>query len=173
MHSRRVRLEGEQLGGRILPSATPLFFPAAIPTARHGAVVETLRPASIENLNGTLRGSLTPAVKSPVDAGLQYRLTGSGVLGSPRKFTATGFLRGTGFIAKGHATGELTLANAKGSITVKVVGPPQAGFAPLPGSFHFTVTAGTGAYKGLTGDGEVSLQTHGLGGPTTFRLVFA
>jgi hypothetical protein len=66
----------------------------------------------------------------------------------------------------------MTLTNAKGSITLKLEGPTQSGFAPLPNRFHFSVTSGTGAYRGVTDHGEATLRAHTQGGKTTLNLVF-
>jgi hypothetical protein len=124
-------------------------------------------------LDGTLRGTLTPAAGNP-DLGRRCDLEGNGSLGGLDTFHVTGYLLRTGFVASGYAVGELTLSNAHGTITLRLQGASlQGAFAPLPAGFHFTVTGGTGAYKGLHDDGEVSLHQQQHGGTTTFQLVFA
>ena len=172
----RSRLRVEELGPRVLPSANPLIDPRDGPAhaAAHMGVHTPPKPAdTFDGLDGTLTGWIKPSRVGPADAGLRFAVDGSGKLGGLDTFTVTGSLQGTGFIAKGHATGELTLTNALGTIKVKLQGPEQPGSAPLPGRFHFTVTAGTGAYKTLRDDGEVSLTTQRHGSATSFRLVFA
>jgi hypothetical protein len=62
-----------------------------------------------------------------------------------------------GFVAQGHATGALTFANGRGTVTVALVGPAQHGFARLPQACHFRVAAGTGAYQHLTGESDLRL----------------
>jgi hypothetical protein len=65
--------------------------------------------------------------------------------------------------------GELTFSNAKGSVTIELVGPEQPGFSPLPGTFRYTVKKGTGACAHLTGSGSLSLKlspTTGQGVPS-------
>jgi hypothetical protein len=167
-------LQLEELGARILPSASPLIALPDPPDgpAHVGGRTVNQPAAGFDGLDGTVRGTLKPAVGIP-DLGPAFSVQGKGKLGGLDEFTVTGFLHGTGFVAKGQATGELTLTNAHGTIKLKLEGPQQPGFAPLPGRFSFTVTGGTGAYKNLHDDGEVSLHLHQQGGATTFRLVFA
>jgi hypothetical protein len=80
-----------------------------------------------------------------------------------------GSLAGTGFIAEGHATGTLTLTNARGSVTLALTGPSQDGFSP-PGSgaYTFAVRGGTGSYARTVGTGEVDLAL----GAGTFKMTF-
>lgn len=172
MRDRKVRLRVEELGSRIVPSRTR--FPVGLvgDTTQHADV--TPRPAvATVNLHGTVQGTLVQVIRGPIDAGIQYDATGSGVLNGEPPFLASGNLHRTGMIALGHATGVLTLSNAKGSITLKLEGPLQPGFAPLPDRFLYTVTGGTGAYQGATGDGQVSFRTRPVGGLALFSFVFA
>jgi hypothetical protein len=172
MRSPNVRLRIEELGARILPRAAPVPSGLAAGATHHADVTPPPAAARV-NLHGTVQGTLVPVIRGPIDAGLQYDLTGAGVLGGQPPFLASGTLHRTGMIAPGHATGTLTLTNARGSITLRLEGPPQPGFAPLPGGFHFVVTGGTGAYWGVTGDGQLTLQTRPLGGLVPFKLAFA
>jgi hypothetical protein len=135
-------------------------------------IVHAPTTLKVADLDGPLQVTLSPAFTGAVDAGMQFLLRGSGILGGLPRFTATGRLRTTGLILKGHAEGEMMLTNAKGSITLKLEGPTQSGFAPLPHSFHFSVTGGTGAYRGVTDHGEATLRMHYQGGKTTLNLVF-
>jgi hypothetical protein len=172
MRSPNVRLRVEELGSRILPSRTPLPAGHVADLVHRAAVTPRPAPAPV-NLHGTLQGTLFQVIRGPIDLGIQYGLTGAGELGGQPRFQVTGSLRRVGFIAQGQATGELTLTNAQGSIMLSLVGPMQPGFAPLPGGFHYTVTGGTGAYQGATGDGQVALRTRPVGGLALFTLDFA
>jgi hypothetical protein len=168
MRHPRARLGLEELGSRILPSATP-FAPPVTPLVYTASQAPALT-GSFHDLDGAVRGTLIPAPGIP-DLGPAYAVQGKGKLGGLDEFTVTGFLRGTGFIPTGHASGELTLTNSHGTIRLSLAGPAQPGFARLPGHFHFTVTGGTGAYQGLQDDGEVTLQVQNHG--TAFTMVFA
>jgi hypothetical protein len=172
MPNPKVRLQVDELGSRILPSTAPLPYYRVFGASHLGAVSPQPAGARV-NLHGTIQGTLVPVIRGAIDAGPQYSVTGAGVLNEQPPFVASGNLHRTGMIAQGHATGVLRLTNARGSITLRLEGPPQPGFAPLPGRFHFTVTDGTGAYRGATSDGQVSLQTRPVGGLTLFRLNFA
>ncbi|HTK74288.1 MAG TPA: hypothetical protein VL371_03465 [Gemmataceae bacterium] len=172
MSSPKVRLRVEELGSRVLPSRSPL--PAGhVADMTHRAAVSPRPAATPVNLHGALQGTLFQVIRGPIDLGIQYGLTGAGELGGQLRFQVTGGLRRVGFIAQGQATGALTLTNAQGSITLSLVGPTQPGFAPLPAGFHYTVTGGTGAYQGATGEGQVTLRTRPVGGLALFTLDFA
>jgi hypothetical protein len=146
-------------------------LPAPVADTTHRDAVAAPRVIAFD-LHGTLQATLTSTVRGPIDAGLQYGVTGWGDLSGLPRFTASGFVRRTGYIFRGHASGELTLTNAKGSITLSLEGPVQPGFAPLPNRFHFTVTGGSGAYKGLIDDGVVTLRAYPQGMKTVFGLSF-
>jgi hypothetical protein len=170
MTPRRTFLELEPLGDRVLPSAAlPLPLPAAPLTA---ALATTQPPLHL--LQGHGRGSYTAdAVQS--GAGAEYRLQGSADLAGLGRVAVRGSIRAVGFIQHGHAGGELTFTNARGSVTVELVGAEQPAFSPLPQSFHYQVVAGTGAYKGLAAQGALQLALHaapGVGGAPhgTFSL---
>jgi hypothetical protein len=81
----------------------------------------------------------------------------------------TGSVHGVGFMTWGTPGGSLTLLGAHGSVTAELVGPGQAGFAPLPHYFHFRVADGTGAYGNLHEQGTVRVDLLANG---TFRLAF-
>jgi hypothetical protein len=116
----------------------------------------TLTIDSFNKINQQGLGTYTHGVES--DAGVQYQFTGAGKFFGLHDAEISGSLYSVGFIARGHAGGELTFTNAKGSVTIELVGPEQPGFSPLPGTFHYTVKKGTGAYAHLTGSGSLSLK---------------
>jgi hypothetical protein len=76
--------------------------------------------------------------------------------------TVSGSVHSVSFILHGNATGTLTFRNARGTVTVALVGPTQNGFAPLPQDFHYQVVGGTGAFQHLTGQGTLHLALHPL-----------
>jgi hypothetical protein len=173
MQKRRTPLQVEELGARVLPSVSPLAGLDSLAGASAHAHAAASPAPALDGLDGTVRGTLTPAAGNP-DLGRRYDLAGHGSLGGLGSFHVTGYLLGTGFLADGHAGGELTLTNSRGTIKLRLEGDPaQGAFAPLPAGFHFTVTGGTGAYKGLRDDGEVSLHQEHHGTATDFQLVFA
>ncbi len=118
-------------------------------------------------LDGAFAGQFTPNLVFP-EAGASYSLTGTGRLPGQGAVGLTGWVQGTGMIASGHATGELTISGAQGSMTLDLLGPTQRGFAPLPGQFRFTVRSGTGIYAHCRSSGTITL--HLDSGDSTFTL---
>jgi hypothetical protein len=108
------------------------------------------------HIHGTVSGSYT-GNGLVVDAGINDHLTGSADLKGLGWFGLTGGIQGVGMIAQGHATGELVLANAHGTITIALHGPLQSGFSSLPSQLHYTITGGTGDFQHLSGSGRVEL----------------
>ena len=150
----------EELGARILPSATPL------PSINPGgpAIFPPVPPPYHHTLGGGGYGQYSAdAVTS--GAGPQYNLQGTAEVRGMGKVDVSGNLHGVGFIQQGRAGGELTFSNSHGSVTVELQGPPQPGFSPLPQRFSYTVVSGTGAYEHLSGHGSLTLTLHAQ--PTT------
>jgi hypothetical protein len=149
--SRKPHLEA--LGERVLPAVVPIF---------------SVPPQPQYELSGQAQGGY--ASKLVIDGGASYDLTGTGRFLGLDAVKVSGWVRGTGMIAQGHASGELTLTNGKGSVTLDLTGPQQPGFSALPESFDFTVAAGTGAYARLAASGGTlsllvaSLPVPGTGG---------
>jgi hypothetical protein len=87
----------------------------------------------------------------------------------------TGTLKSVGFVLTGQATGELTFANSKGSVTVQLTGPEQDGFSALPENYSYKVVSHTGSYA-LPAKGTLTLVTpattsgYVIGGQGTFTL---
>jgi hypothetical protein len=110
-----------------------------------------------------LRGRGSGGYEGPFgfpDAGRGYVLHGEVNLGGLGHFGVSGSLHSLGFIMRGRAGGELTFSNARGSLTLRLEGPEQPGFSPLPGTFHYQVVAATGAYHGLHEGGALHLALH-------------
>ncbi len=107
----------------------------------------------------------TSAIVSSAPHG--YQLTGTGTFLNLGAMQITGSVGTVGGFATGEARGELTFTNAKGSVTIQLIGPEQRGFSALPSTFEFSVEKGTGAYAGMTGFGSLTLKLgpasgHGL-----------
>jgi hypothetical protein len=154
MTPRRTLLEVEQLGDRILPSAT-LPLPAPPLAAPLAAPQKIQHPALAGHGQGQYTQELVPA-----DFGGVFDLHGSANLAGLGQVTVTGRVNSVGFIHYGRAGGTLTFANARGSVTVQLSGPEQLGFSSLPQAFHYRVVGATGAFKGLTGQGTLQLVLH-------------
>ena len=149
MKSRTLRLE--ELGSRVLPSAAPWH-----PVPELGAA---LTPAHGHHAHGVGQGHgdyTTSAIHS--GAGPEYDLTGKAHLRGIGHFHVSGSIHAVGFMVKGHAGGELTFSNARGTLTLELTGPEQPGFSPLPRHFHYKVVSGTGRYAELSGHGSLTLN---------------
>jgi hypothetical protein len=144
MFQRTARLWLEELNARTVPSAVVPMM--AAPT---GVAVAA---AAHHPLHGEGAATFTESTANP-DTGHQYTLTGEVKLKGMSAFTVNGTIQTVGFISEGHATGQLVLSNAKGSITLSLEGPLQKGFSPPPSSFDYTITSATGAYEKETGSG--------------------
>jgi hypothetical protein len=118
-------------------------------------------PVHLPGFSGHITGTYTRDVGIP-DVGVRYHLSGSGTVSGLGRVSASGWVQGLGFIATGRATGELTLSNAHGTVTLELTGRLQPGFAPLAHEFHFTVLRGTGDYRHLKASGTAVLR---LGAP--------
>jgi hypothetical protein len=146
----------EELGARILPSATPL--PSLAPAA--GVPSTAALAGNRQTLGGHGWGqySVTPTI----DLGVRYDLQGTAHLDGMGKVAVAGNLQGVGFVQQGQASGELTFTNSRGSVTLALHGPVQPGFSPLPQAFTYDVVSGTGAYEHLSGHGALHLALQAL-----------
>jgi len=145
--SRPLRPNLEAMESKALLSAVAASAPGA------AAIVAT--PHTLV-LNGTLSGRYSAHQSNP-DAGKTYDLSGSGRVLPLRHTGVAGNLRTVGFIANRHAEGTLSLSDSQGTVTIRLVGPPQSGPTGLPPRFHFTITGGTGRYQGVKGQGTAAL----------------
>jgi hypothetical protein len=123
----------------------------------------TIPSAPVVMLGGMIHGSFHKPLGTP-DVGAHYNLAGTGKLAHFGSTTLAGSLGEVGFIAQGNSTGTLTLANAKGSLTLSLTGPTQGGFSRLPTSYNFTVTASSGAYTNYEDTGHLTLHLGGAQG---------
>ncbi len=143
------------------PVATPVESQQAIPTA-------LVRGASYLRIEGSARGTAQTLAHNP-DVGNTVVLLGSGRVQGLGQVLITGKLHGTGNIAAGTIGGELTISDAKGNLTLKLVGPTARGFsAPKSGPYRFSVEHGTGSFAHEVADGTVALDLTAK----TFHLAF-
>jgi hypothetical protein len=155
---RRVRPCGDWLERKELLSALGAIFhgPALFgPFATTGG--QTIA------LGGRVTGHFH--AKEIPHAGKFYEFSGSGaiaVLGHVT-VTATIDLPGllispvTGTTPNVNATGKVTYADSRGSVTLSVTGPSQDNAETLPATFLFTVTGATGRFRGDTRSGVLNL----------------
>jgi hypothetical protein len=131
-----------------------------------GDAAQTLAGADQDALHGHGRGEYRVFFEPGVfanghwvfpDTGTQYRLSGTVDLAGLGHFEVSGSVQSVAFNFPGNSGGELTFSNACGSLTLRLVGPEQAGGSNLPGTFHYRVTSATGAYRGLQASGELLL----------------
>ena len=97
----------------------------------------------------------------PADAPLPVRLDGAGTVQGLGRVEMTGSLDFGGFLPQDipDINGEVTLRNARGSITVGLTG--FGGNSPIPNSrfrLNASITSGTGAYANLRGIGVANAQ---------------
>ena len=140
----------ETLDARALPSAVLTAPTDPVP------VVIAAPPAS-HPLHGVGQGEYTDPAFGHVDAGISHSLHGTVALQGLGTFDMTGWVNGTGMILGGRAMGQLTLTNAKGSLTLELHGPIQPGFAQIPSELVYSISGGTGAYAHAKGYGVTHL----------------
>ena len=164
--ARRARFELETLEGRRLMSAG--LGPGIKNVPRAVVPAALVKGFTYLSLNGSGQGTFSPQRPLP-DVGVADVFNGRAHLSRLGIVKTTGSLSGTGFILQGHATGKLTLRNARGSVTLTLTGPPEGGFqAPASGTYTFAVKSGTGAYARAVGTGRVDLVL----GSDTFEITF-
>jgi hypothetical protein len=157
--SRRPPLELERLDARVLPSLTPLPIP--LPPVHPAAPLVRESDVATHLLDGHGQGTYTGLVV--VDAGPSFRLEGTADLAGMGHVKVSGWVQGVGMIAKGRAHGFLTFTNDRGSITLEIFGPPQAGFSSLPEHFNWNIVGHrTGDFAHMSGKGTLTLDLHAL-----------
>lgn len=126
-------------------------------------------------LDGTLTGKYTLA-PTAVTVGAGYVFDGAGTAGDLGIVTAHAFVTTPPFNTTGRATGTLTLtqtgpfANALlNSVTLSLLGPPQASSDGFPATLSYKVISGTGMFAGDTGAGTLA-ATLNPDGTFTFVL---
>lgn len=157
----------ENLEGRTLFSVAALFDEAPM-TATTPPRVAAYVKAARHPLTGAfnIAGTYTQPFGNP-DGGPRYQFTGSGVNNALGHFTMTGHMQGPGFVASGQTIGHLTITTSRGTLTVRVWGPPQSP-GSLPPTMAFKISSGTGAYANSSGKGQLILSAS----ETTHKFVF-
>jgi hypothetical protein len=126
------------------------------------AAVPAPHPFASTTLSGWLAGQIrTTATPDETDGGTKYSLSGKAHLAGLDEVTVDGFVQGTGFIAQGHATGQLVLTkigDAGSTLTVNLRGPLQGGLAPLPSAWTVHFGHGTGAFAHIHGHETLTLN---------------
>jgi hypothetical protein len=174
-HQLRPRIE--QLDDRIAPSVTTGDGSIAEPPDHDvdlNPAPMVLQAAALQeqfSLAGKIQGAWTMLSSLP-DKGTDLSLNGAGLVSPLGQVEISVMLHMPGFFISGRATGTIVLSNAQGSITLQLVGPPQPGFSPPPDKFQYTITDGTGAYAGASGQGIVNFA-ESSGDSHWFALTFA
>jgi hypothetical protein len=172
--SRRVlqleRVEDRMVLSTLITAPAPVpATTAAVNPAPAGADI-LVKPLVFIDLNGSAHGR-TRRVPTPPDVGPVLALEGTGTVSPLGSVHVSGTLHGTGFIKGGRAGGVITLSNARGSITLDLVGPIEPPFTGPPSAtylFHIDPSKDTGAFAHDVGFGSVKVTL--VDG--TFRMQF-
>jgi hypothetical protein len=140
--SQRCHLRVEALEERTVPSITPLV------TVSAGGQV---------TLHGDIRGTWAANLSTP-ETGVHETVNGWGTVQPLGRVQASGDLQIPGFLRMGQWRGKLTLTDARGSLTLSLLGPLAGDFSKTPGTLSYTITGGTGQYAGTSGHGTAGLQ---------------
>jgi hypothetical protein len=156
-----------------LESLLPLSGAAG---ALHGAVaVRQVTPmvtglGQAISLQGTVRGGYFVSFGVP-DVGSTYRIGTVGRLTPLGQTSEAAQVHTTGFIATGTATGTMTIRGSRGSLALKLVGPVQPGFSPLPSTLSYTINGGSRAYQHASGSGTIAVTLNQGFGSSNFGLI--
>jgi hypothetical protein len=158
--TRNWRPEVEALEERTVLSTGLRLAPVALSPAVH----QELTVRQVLALDGSVSGTWHKRFTLP-DTGGDQVLKGAGVVAPLGHVRMHGELHTPGFVLRGHTVGTITLTNAKGSVTVGLVGPSQPGFSGPPSSFRYTIVGGTGQYAGASGSGKATFHEQPAHGP--------
>ncbi len=89
--------------------------------------------------------------------GATYNFSGHGTVKPVGGADVIGHVDQVGFVASGHAKGLIVISTPQGSLTLKLEGPKQRGFAPLPDRFSVRITNASGSYLKDRGHGTLVL----------------
>ena len=159
-------LENRALFSVIAPEAAPESLVAEVMQALSVSTIKKIHPLQAAfNVSGTFTHDVHPGGNP--DVGNPYMFTGTGSTPKVGDFTLTGWIQTPGFINNGQSFGKLWLTTPTGSITLKVVGPPQSP-GVLPPSLSFVIKAGHGAFIHSRGNGQILVAAS----ETTHKFVF-
>ncbi len=140
--------------------------PKALLSGVGGGVIGTIVSHTL-HLHGTVKGTYNEHQANP-DTPKEYNLFGTGDLGLKARTALAGSIHSGGFTTHPNAEGKIYLADARGTITVKLTVDPKAGSTGgLADTYDYTIVGGTGAYKNDTGKGTVVLTLDRTKPPTT------
>jgi hypothetical protein len=111
------------------------------------------------SINGTLTGRYT-VVQGPVaEAGDTYTLSNlRGNIGKLGNSKGVGTVFSLGTVDTGQAPGVLNITSPKGNVILRLKGPVQTGVSPLPKTFKYIISGGSGAGANLNGTGIATLK---------------
>jgi hypothetical protein len=154
MTTRRTVLNVEQLGARVLPSAslpvtTPAKTTASVSTS---TTVHSVTTGSAWTGQGryTLTTNKTTSAKT-------YSFQGSAAFANSTFFAISGTITTVGNKA-GQATGRIVLSAPKGTLTLTLTGPTQSANSGLPASLTFKVASGSGYFAHYSGTGSFKVS---------------
>jgi len=156
-------LEGRALFSVLAPMDTEPTTATTTLTPQVTAASQN-RLAGAFNVAGTYTRPISPG--NP-DAGSKYDFDGKGRNASLGRFRLSGEVQTPGFIASGRARGQLVLSNGHGTLSLSVIGPPQAP-GSLPPSLTYRIRSGTGAYVNSSGKGHMAVSASN----TTHKFLF-
>jgi len=166
---RRVQLQVEQLGERILLSAPAVTLPTKpLPMIPAPALMVLHR-----HLQGIGRGVFTREFADP-SAGTHFHLQGAGTFNYVGRVRISGELQSGGLTLQNHVRGTITLSNAHGSVTLAIRGTTRSLYGTLPNWLSYSVVAGTGDFVRFRDYGALLVTkryTSPEGG--TFRMTIA
>ena len=169
---RKRALEFETLESVTLQSGLSAWVPQSASTEAKLAPAATgpvNAKAVAVSVNGVARGAAS-FQRQNADVGLLYSLGTNGSFKGLGRAVVSGMLQTVGSVAQGQATGTLTLNAHKGSLALRLTGPTQSGFASLPSTFLYSVTAGAGRLAGATGNGTVEVTFRPFPAPPNVRM---
>jgi hypothetical protein len=154
MMTHRTVLKVEELGARVLPSATILPTAAAgTQVAKTTTTTAVVTHVASPSWQGHGRYTITTA------AGVAtYHLQGSADYGKQGFFAIKGTVQTVGN-KSGQAHGRITLSDRRGTLTLDLVGPTQTAHSSLPAKFTYKVVSGTGFFARYAGQGTIQLAT--------------
>jgi hypothetical protein len=151
MITRRTVLKVEELGTRVLPSAT------SIPTAAAPAQVTTTTAVANPIISPAWVGHGRFTTTRAATGVVTYQLQGSADYGRQGFFAIKGSVQTVGNRA-GQAKGRITLSDRRGTLTMEVVGATQAARSTLPKTFNYRILSGTGFFARYGGTGTIQLS---------------
>lgn len=169
--------------GRELPSAIvigpptppllgqPLLAAPAAMSPPAPTVVTPPAASSSHPLAGSGSGSYVCTLKY-ADTPSGFHFTGSANLRGMGAVSIQIDAYAVGFKTKGSASGQITLSNAKGTVTLEITGPIQSRLSKLPEWFRYKVVSATGAYSKMTDHGTLRLSRFADRSPIRNGLAF-